>query len=307
MMKKVLPLVAIIAGIFATSVRAAPEINLGVLGGENSTAQIGNNQCVKTFLEDETGATVNIRNASDYSAVIQGLLGDQVDLVLNMSPKSFASVYLKDSSKVELVGITTDDTDNSKGYHSVILVKADSPYQKLEDLKGTVFSFADPDSTSGFLIPNNQFEQKLGGNMDNQFNGFFKKVGFSGGHEQDILGVLNGQFDGAVTWTSMVGNREDGYSAGALRKVKNNGFDDLMSNVRIIWESPLIPNGPTIVRGNMDQTLKQNLIAAVKKLDKENHSCFVKAAGGKLHLEDTSIAEYQSVIDLVKAQKKTVR
>lgn len=306
-MKKVLPLVAIIAGIFTTSVQAAPEINLGVLGGENSTAQIGNNQCVKTFLEDETGATVNIRNASDYSAVIQGLLGDQVDLVLNMSPKSFASVYLKDSSKVELVGITTDDTDNSKGYHSVILVKADSPYQKLEDLKGTVFSFADPDSTSGFLIPNNQFEQKLGGNMDNQFNGFFKKVGFSGGHEQDILGVLNGQFDGAVTWTSMVGNREDGYSAGALRKVKNNGFDDLMSNVRIIWESPLIPNGPTIVRGNMDKTLKQNLIAAVKKLDKENHSCFVKAAGGKLHLEDTSIAEYQSVIDLVKAQKKTVR
>ncbi|WP_027695938.1 phosphonate ABC transporter substrate-binding protein [Vibrio litoralis] len=306
-MKKVLPLVAIIAGIFATSVQAAPEINLGVLGGENSTAQIGNNQCVKTFLEDETGATVNIRNASDYSAVIQGLLGDQVDLVLNMSPKSFASVYLKDSSKVELVGITTDDTDNSKGYHSVILVKADSPYQKLEDLKGKVFSFADPDSTSGFLIPNNQFEQKLGGNMDNQFNGFFKKVGFSGGHEQDILGVLNGQFDGAVTWTSMVGNSEDGYSAGALRKVKNNGFDDLMSNVRIIWESPLIPNGPTIVRGNMDQTLKQNLIAAVKKLDKENHSCFVKAAGGKLHLEDTSIAEYQSVIDLVKAQKKTVR
>lgn len=306
-MKKVLPLVAIIAGIFATSVQAAPEINLGVLGGENSTAQIGNNQCVKTFLEDETGAAVNIRNASDYSAVIQGLLGDQVDLVLNMSPKSFASVYLKDSSKVELVGITTDDTDNSKGYHSVILVKADSPYQKLEDLKGKVFSFADPDSTSGFLIPNNQFQQKLGGNMDNQFNGFFKKVGFSGGHEQDILGVLNGQFDGAVTWTSMVGNREDGYSAGALRKVKNNGFDDLMSNVRIIWESPLIPNGPTIVRGNMDQTLKQNLIAAVKKLDKENHSCFVKAAGGKLHLEDTSIAEYQSVIDLVKAQKKTVR
>ncbi|MFH0256711.1 phosphonate ABC transporter substrate-binding protein [Vibrio rumoiensis] len=306
-MKKVLPLVALISGIFAASVQAAPEINLGVLGGENSTAQVGNNQCVKSFLEEETGATVNIRNASDYSAVIQGLLGDQVDLVLNMSPKSFASVYLKDKSKVELVGITTDDTDNSKGYHSVILVKADSPYQKLEDLKGKVFSFADPDSTSGFLIPNNQFEQKLGGNMDNRFNGFFKKVGFSGGHEQDILGVLNGQFDGAVTWTSMVGNREDGYSAGALRKVKNNGFDDLMSKVRIIWESPLIPNGPTIVRGNMDPALKQKLVTAVKKLDKENHSCFVKASGGKLHLENTSIEEYQSVIDLVKAQQKTVR
>lgn len=306
-MKKVLSLVAITAGLFTAAVQAAPEINLGVLGGENSTAQIGNNQCVKSFLEEQTGATVNIRNASDYSAVIQGLLGDQVDLVLNMSPKSYASVYLKDKNKVELVGITTDDTDNSKGYHSVILVKADSPYKKLEDLRGKVFSFADPDSTSGFLIPNNQFEQKLGGNMDNQFNGFFSKVGFSGGHEQDILGVLNGQFDGAVTWTSMVGKREDGYSAGALRKVKENGFDDLMSNLRIIWESPLIPNGPTIVRGNMDPELKDKLVMAVKKLDKEDHSCFIKAAGGKLHLTDTSVSEYQTVIDLVKSQQKTTR
>ncbi|GLT14578.1 phosphonate ABC transporter substrate-binding protein [Vibrio algivorus] len=306
-MKKLLTLTMIAAGLCSVTAQANTEINLGVLGGENSTAQIGNNQCAKAFIEERTGATVNIRNASDYSAVIQGLLGDQVDLVLNMSPKAYASVYLKDKSKVELVGITTDDTDNSKGYHSVVLVKADSPYQKLEDLKGKVFSFADPDSTSGFLIPNNQFEQTLGGNMDNQFNGFFNKVGFSGGHEQDILGVLNGQFDAAVTWSSMVGNRDDGYSAGALRKVKENGFDDLMSQLRIIWKSPLIPNGPTIVRGNMDKELKEKLVMAVKQLDKEQHDCFMKATGGKLHLEDTSVSEYQSVIDLVQAQKKTTR
>ena len=94
-MKKVLPLVAIITGFLATSVQAAPEINLGVLGGENSTAQIGNNQCVKSYLEEKTGATVNIRNASDYSAVIQGLLGDQVDLVLNMSPEVLCFCVLK--------------------------------------------------------------------------------------------------------------------------------------------------------------------------------------------------------------------
>ena len=46
--------------------------------------------------------------------------------------------------------------------------------------------------------------------MDNQFNGFFSSVNFSGGHEQDIVGVLNGQFDAAVTWSSMVGDASKG-------------------------------------------------------------------------------------------------
>ncbi|WP_272158576.1 PhnD/SsuA/transferrin family substrate-binding protein [Vibrio algivorus] len=98
-MKKLLTLTMIAAGLCSVTAQANTEINLGVLGGENSTAQIGNNQCAKEFIEERTGATVNIRNASDYSAVIQGLLGDQVDLVLNMSPKAYASVYLKNKKQ----------------------------------------------------------------------------------------------------------------------------------------------------------------------------------------------------------------
>lgn len=282
---------------------AAPsEINLGILGGQNAANQIGDNQCVADFLNQELGVKTNIRNSSDYNAVIQGLLGKKIDLVINMSPKSYAEIYLNDPNSVDLVGITTDNTDNSRGYHSVILVKADSPYKTIEDLKGQAFSFADPNSTSGYLIPNNQLEQTLGGNMDNRYNGFFESVTFSGGHEQDIVGVLNGQFDAAVTWASMVGDKSEGYSAGALRRYMEHD-PDLMNKIRIIWKSPLIANGPTIVSNSLDPEFKDKLVAAVKKLDKEDNACFSKAAGGKLHLADTSVAEYQSIIDLVKATK----
>lgn len=52
-----------------------------------------------------------------------------------MSPSSFASVYIKDPKAVDIVGIAVDDVDQSRGYHSVVVVKAGSPYQKLEDLK----------------------------------------------------------------------------------------------------------------------------------------------------------------------------
>ena len=241
-MKKILCLTSLLAGMMifnATAEDAPKEINLGILGGQNATQQIGDNMCVKEFLDKELNVKTNLHNASDYSGVIQGILGGKIDLVLSMSPSSFASIYIKDPNAVELVGIAIDDTDKSRGYHSVVVVKADSPYQKLEDLKGKAFGFADPDSTSGFLIPNQSFKQQFGGSVDNKYNNFFSSVTFSGGHEQDILGVINGQFAGAVTWASMIGDYDTGYTSGAFTRMIRMGQPDLMKKIRIIWQSPM--------------------------------------------------------------------
>ncbi|WP_233982708.1 phosphonate ABC transporter substrate-binding protein [Pectobacterium versatile] len=274
------------------------ELNLGILGGQNATQQIGDNQCVKQFLDKELGVETRLRNASDYSGVIQGLLGGKVDLVLSMSPSAFASVYLKDPNAVDIVGIAVDDKDQSRGYHSVVVVKADSSYKKLEDLKGKSFGFADPDSTSGFLVPNQIFKQKFGGNNDNKYNNFFSSVTFSGGHEQDILGVLNGQFDGAVAWTSMVGDYNSGYTAGAFTRLIRMDHPNLMQQIRIIWQSPLIPNGPILVSNKLPADFKQKVITAVMKLDKDQHECFTKAMGGTQHIGAASLNDYQHIIDM---------
>ncbi|SQC59918.1 phosphonate ABC transporter substrate-binding protein [Klebsiella pneumoniae] len=70
-----------------------------------------------------------LRNSSDYSGVIQGLLGGKVDVVLSMSPSSYASVYLNNPKAVDIVGIAVDDKDQSRGYHSVVIVKSRLPVQ----------------------------------------------------------------------------------------------------------------------------------------------------------------------------------
>ncbi|MBN0997490.1 PhnD/SsuA/transferrin family substrate-binding protein, partial [Pseudomonas aeruginosa] len=98
-----------------------------------------------------------------------------------------------------------------------------------------------------YLIPNHAFKEKFGGNADNKYNNTFSSVTFSGGHEQDILGVLNGQFAGAVTWASMVGDYNTGYTTGAFNRLIRMDHPDLMKQIRIIWQSPLIPNGPILV------------------------------------------------------------
>jgi len=225
-------------------------------------------------------------------------------MVLSMSPSSFASVYLNNPQAVDIEGILVDDTDQSRGYHSVVLVKADSPYKKLEDLKGTAFGFADPDSTSGYLIPNAAFKKQFGGSTDDSYQHFFSSTTFSGGHEQDILGVLNGQFAGAVAWSSMIGNADTGYTSGAFGRMIRMDHPDLMKQIRIIWQSPLIPNGPILVRHDLPDDFKAKVVAAINKLDKENHACFVKAVGGTQHIGPASLADYQQIIDMKKELTK---
>ncbi|ERK17823.1 MAG: phosphonate ABC transporter substrate-binding protein [Pantoea sp.] len=284
---------------FGVNAADAPkQLNLGILGGQNATQQIGDNQCVKTFFDKELNVDTQLRNSSDYSGVIQGLLGNKIDLVLSMSPASYASVYLQNPKAVDIVGIVVDDKDGSKGYHSVVIVKADSPYKKLEDLKGKSFGMADPDSTSGFLMPNQAFKKEFGGTVDDKYKGTFSNVTFSGGHEQDILGVLNGQFDGAVTWTSLVGDYNTGYTSGAFGRLIRMDHPDLMKQIRIIWQSPLIPNGPILVSNNLPADFKQKVVDTIKKLDKEDHSCFVKAVGGEQHIGAATVADYQNIIDM---------
>jgi len=307
--EKFYALLLCVFSLFLTAqVQASPrEFNLGILGGHNSTEQIGDNLCVKTFLDKELNVNTKLRNATDYQTVIQGFLSGKLDAVVGFSPSAFASIYLQDPNAVDLVGIQANDADNARGYYSVILVKKDSPYKKLSDLKGTSFAFADPNSSSGYLVPNNIFKTQFGGTSDNNYNHFFKNITFSGGHEQDIIGVLNGQFDASVTWTSMVGDRSKGYNTGALQRLVNNGFPHLMDKIRIIWVSPLIPDGPSFVSNKLPPKLKAQVKKALRKLDTDNHECFVKAAGGHVHLEDTTIDDFKMNIDLKREQMQEIR
>lgn len=78
-----------------------------------------------------------------------------------------------------------------RGYHLAFVVKADSPYQKLADLKGKKVAHTSPSSNSGNLAPRVLFpEQGLVPDQD------YKPL-MSGGHDKSALGVVSGDYDGA--------------------------------------------------------------------------------------------------------------
>lgn len=82
------------------------------------------------------------------------------------------------------------DEKEWQGYQLWFLVKKDSPYQKLSDLKGKKVAHVQPSSNSGNLAPRALFP-KEGLVPDQDY-----KVLYSGKHDQTVMGVNSGDYDG---------------------------------------------------------------------------------------------------------------
>ena len=251
---------------------------VGILGGENEADRLRNFQCLADTLPAAVDGVerVELFPAADYDGVIQGLLGGTLDYA-ELGASGYAAIYLEDEDAAEPI-LTTVQTDGATGYYSVLLVREDSGIEDLAGMKGKSLGFADPDSTSGYLIPRVTLpdDPALGGMPVEEF---FGQTGFGGGHENSVLAVVDGKFDGGVTWTSGVGEFEDGYTSGNLRKMVDKGILD-MGELRQIWQSPLIPNGPITVSGKMADETKQQFKQYLLDMVENDPDCFQAIQGG---------------------------
>lgn len=263
------------ATLLGTTVHAQEQverIRVGILGGENEADRLTNYACWKSTLETEFGVPVELFPAADYAGVMQGLIADQLD-VAGLGASGYAGIYIQDPEAVEVVA-TTKQLDGSTGYHSVILVRADSGIENLDGLKGKSLAFADPNSTSGYLVPNFQLKEQ---GIDPAAH--FSRTGFGGGHEQAVVALLNDQYDAAATWSSMQGDPAKGYSTGNLFKMVEKGALD-MNDVKIIWQSELIPNGPEVIRKDLPADFKQKYTELLMSLPERDPACFQATQGG---------------------------
>ncbi|MHB1109795.1 MAG: phosphonate ABC transporter substrate-binding protein [Devosia sp.] len=272
-------------------------IRIGLLGGENEADRLADNQCLIDKLPAALGVKeVQLFPAADYDGVIQGLLGGTLDIA-GLGASGYAAVYLKDPKAVEPF-LTNVQTDGSTGYYSVMLARKDSGIATLEDAKGKRLGYADPDSTSGYLIPKVTLPAALGGMQPEEF---FSDVSFNGGHENNVLALLDGKIDVGVTWSSGVGEFSEGYTSGNIRSMVDKGMLD-MEDVVQVWQSPLIPNGPLVLRSTLPAEMKEKIIAFYTALPTEDYECFRAVENGDFTGYTPVEPEfYQPVIDARKA------
>jgi phosphonate transport system substrate-binding protein len=275
------------------------EFRIGVLGGENASDRLRSNECVRKKAEELLGVPVKIFAPADYNGVIEGLLGGNLDMAW-LGASGYSKVFLTNPDAVDPV-LTKINKDGSFGYYSIGFARVDSGINSLDDMKGKVFGFGDPNSTSGYLIPSIEIPQ-AGYSMKS--GEYFKEVKFTGGHEQTIVAVFNGDIDAGVTWADGLGNWNDGFNSGALRKAADAGLVD-MTQIKEIWRSKLIPEGPIVLRKDLPESVKlkvTGMLASMPSLDAECAYGFM--AGEIMAIAPIAHEDYEIIIAARKMKSK---
>lgn len=294
--KTLLAATALLALAGGAAAQDLKEFRVGILGGENEADRLRNYACLSDHLKKEFGfEKVSLFPAADYDGVIQGLLGGTLDFA-ELGASGYAAVAIKDPKAVTPI-LTTQQEDGSTGYYSIGLALKSSGIKTIKDAKGKKLGYADPDSTSGYLVPLTQIPKDTGAPNDK----FFASTQFNGGHENNLLAAYDGKVDVAVDDSSGLGDFKDGYTSGTFRKEVDKGAVDPNKLVEV-WRSPLIPNGPLVVRNALGSEWQTKLTDFFMKLPTTDAKCFAAIEGGDFKgYVKVKPDFYNAVIDVRKA------
>lgn len=243
-----------------------PVVKYGVIPVETQTSTTKTMDAFLKHAEKTTGVKWELYQATDYSGVMNALIAGQINLAW-LSGFSYCQTYAESKGGVEPL-VAAAAIDGSMGYNAIVVVRADSPYKTIDDLKGKVVARTDPLSGSGYLIPTAAF-RAMGKPVDEYF-----KSPLSGGHVQSVLGVLKGTYDAAFTWTS----KGDGF--GNIRQMMNQGLLK-REEIRIIWTSEPLPSPPVVIRKDVPADMRADMLKLFTGLHQVDMALAESVAQGK--------------------------
>jgi phosphonate transport system substrate-binding protein len=269
-------------------------IKMGAITVETQGVMLSRLRPLAEYMESKLGVRVEAFSATDYAGVVQVLSAGQIQLG-RIGGGAYAAGYIDSKGGIEPL-VMDVDADGGKGYRSVLIVRSDSPYKSIDDLKGKSLAWADPNSTSGYLVPNAALRDA---GIDPQKH--FSRTVFAGGHEQGVLGVLKGNFDSAFTWMS------PGHRSGQFRIMMDRGLLKL-EDLRIVWESPLIANPLWAVPKGIPADMRQGLLDMFLDLAKDNMAMAEIAAFGKtIGFEAVTHDTYKTFVTIAEDQRRARR
>ena len=243
-----------------------PVVKYGVIPVETQTSTTKTMDGFLHYAEKQTGVKWELYQATDYSGVMNALIAGQINLAW-LSGFSYCQTNTDSNGAVEPL-VAASLPDGTMGYNAIIVVRTDSPYRTIEDLKGKVVARTDPLSGSGYLIPTAAF-RAMGKPVDEYF-----KSPLSGGHPQSVLGVLKGTYDAAFTWTS----RNDDF--GNLRQMMTKGLLK-REDIRILWTSDPLPSPPVVIRKDVPADMRADMLRLFTGLKAADMSLAEAVAQGK--------------------------
>jgi len=189
------------------------------------------------FLAKCTGRRVVFYQVQSNAAEIEAMRSGRLHVGgFSTGPTNFA-VNLAGAVPFAVKG----DEKEWQGYQLWLIVKKDSPFQSITDLKGKKVAHVQPSSNSGNLAPRALFPA-LGLVPDQDY-----KVVYSGKHDNSVMGVNSGDYDAAPV-ASDVFKRMAGRG-----QVKEADF-------RVLWKSQTFPTSSFAYAHDLEPKLRDTML-----------------------------------------------
>ncbi|MFO7576936.1 MAG: phosphate/phosphite/phosphonate ABC transporter substrate-binding protein [Pelovirga sp.] len=215
-----------------------PVIYFGVIPRYNPIIMYRSYQPMMDYLSANTPYQFELKLSRDYRQAVAFML-DGTTPVASLGDVTFAEAH----NKIGAIPILKPL--NARGdpfYQSIIIVRENSPLEKVEDLKGKSFAFGDYHSTSGKLIPHHYLEQHGVRLAD---LGSYQHME---SHDAVAKAVLKGHVD-----------------AGAVKDVV--GMRYRQHGLRFLALSDVIPSVPIVVRKDVPEEVVAALKTALLAID----------------------------------------
>jgi len=226
----------------AESVAGAPPkvINFSILAVENSTSMRSDWEPILADMTKSVGIPVKAFFGSNYTALIEAMRFKQTDAGWFSNFSGLEAVRRANGE----VFARTFDPSLEDGYRSVLIVPAKSKTTLADVLKCDKtlnLGMGDAKSTSGTLAPMTYLFAP--NNVDP--TRCFKTVK-NGNHQSNLFATAKGVLDVSTNNSTSI----------RLQREKGSQVSD---QIRVIWESPKLPEDPIIWRSDLDPAVKEKL------------------------------------------------
>ncbi len=195
------------------------------------------------YLAKKTGKKVKWYGAESYAAQVEAMRSGRLHVAgISTGPTCFG---------VNLAGYVPFSIMSGPkgfGYKLQLITHVDSGITKVSDLKGKKVAHVTPSSNSGNLAPRALFRD-LGVEPDKDY-----KVGYSGKHDNSILGVANKDYDAAPIASSVLDRMVD---KGVVKR----------EDLRVIWESDPFPTTSYGYANTLKPELAKKVVDAFLSFD----------------------------------------
>jgi len=204
---------------------------------------IASGDTLAEMIAEITGLTIEANVGTDFAAVREAMCADQAQIGwLN----TFNYVLANEKCDID-AGLVTERF-GSTFYNGQFNVRADSGIETLEDLKGKVMCWVDPNSTSGYIIPRIMLAAN-GIDPDNDFSNTVE----AGSHNNVITQVYNGDCDAGTTFAD-------------ARSGVEEDLPDVKEVVVVLATTSDIPNDSVSFVSSFPTELREQIIAALLEI-----------------------------------------